>query len=266
MAVLEVDGCRLHVQEAGQGPGVLLVHGTAANLWGELPGLLAADHRVVSYDRRSFGHSSNPPLASLRRHTQDAARILECGTGGPSVVVGWSIGGVIALDLAATRPELVTAVVVIEAPLFAKRRPRPDQLRGIVGAKFQDARGRQREGAERFLRWALQRRGEDNDLDRLPAPLREAMLANAAAKLREIDAGTGERELSAEVLARLRCPIRWLYGDLSARSFAAAAHRARTHLPQVTIVPVQRSGHLMQYDRPDAVVQAVHHLANNAQT
>jgi len=131
-------------EEAGTCPGVLLVHGTAPNLWGELPAMLAADHRVMSYDRRSFGRSVSAPVASLRRHTQDAVRLLESLAEGASTLVGWSAGGLIALDLAATSPELVSGVVVIEAALFAKRRPSPDQLRMIVAAKLQSARGRPR--------------------------------------------------------------------------------------------------------------------------
>ena len=202
--------------------------------------MLAADHRVMSYDRRSFGRSVSAPVASLRRHTQDAVRLLESLAEGASTLVGWSAGGLIALDLAATSPELVSGVVVIEAALFAKRRLSPDQLRMIVAAKLQSARGRPRDGAERFLRWALQRRGESNDLDRLPEPWREAMLANAATILREIDGGTGERELGRGALAGVRCPVRWLYGDRSARTFEAAARRARSHIPQVSVVPVER--------------------------
>lgn len=266
MVVLEIDECELHVEDCGRGPGVLLVHGTAANLWGDLPAMLAADHRVVCYDRRSFGRSASAPLASLRRHTLDAAGVLESFTDGPSIVVGWSMGGLIALDLAATRPDLVSGLVVIEAPLFISRRPRPDLIRGIVAAKFQAARGRPREGADRFLRWALQRRGEGNDLDRLPAAWREAMLANAAAILRELDTGTSERELGGGTLSGVRCPVRWLYGDRSARNFEEAARRAQSHVAQVTLVRVARAGYVMQYDRPDAVAEAVRHVAKAARS
>src|SRR4051812_9692933 len=105
-----VDGCHFDITENGHGPLVLLIHGTAANLWGEVPSLLAHDHRVLTYDRRSFGRSAAPLVASLRRHTQDAAQLLELSGERPATVVGWSVGGLIALDLAATRPDLVTAV------------------------------------------------------------------------------------------------------------------------------------------------------------
>jgi pimeloyl-ACP methyl ester carboxylesterase len=259
--MLEIDGCQLHVEGSGSGPGVLLVHGTAANLWGDLPAMLSSDHRVVNYDRRSFGRSVNAPLANLRRHTRDAAGVLESLDEGPSTVVGWSFGGLIALDLAATRPDLVSGLVIIEAPLFLKYRPRFDLVRGVVAAKFQAARGRPREGADRFLRWVLQRRGEGNDLDRLPVAWREAMLGNAAAILRELDSGTGEHELGKGALSDVRCPIRWLYGDRSARTFEDTARRAPSHFAQVTLVPVARAGHVVQFDRPDAVADAVRRVA-----
>ena len=48
----------------------------------------------------------------------------------------------------------------------------------------------------------------------------------------------------------------WLYGDRSAASFRNSARLATGLLPNVTVVPVARSGHVMQYDRPDAVVEA----------
>lgn len=253
-----VDGCRLRVTSSGDGPAVLLIHGTAAALWGEVVDRLAVDRQVIEYDRRSFGGSVAEPLADIRRHTDDAVAVLERRARGPAIVVGWSIGGVIALDLAARRPDLVAGVVVIEAPLFAKRRPRPDQVLGIVAAKLAARRGDQRAGAVHFLNWALQRRGESvGDLDRLPDSWSAAMLDNAPAILREIDAGTGESELSPAALRALTCPVRWLYGDRSATSFRAAARRGARLLPDLTLVPVRDAGHVLQYDRPDEVVSAV---------
>ena len=258
MDPVEIDGCRFHITETGRGPLVLLIHGTAANLWGEVPSLLAQDHRVLAYDRRSFGRSAALPLASLRRHTQDAAQLLELSGERAATVVGWSVGGLIALDLAITRPDLVTAAVILEAPLFAKMHPRPELIQGILRAKISAAMGRHRQAAEHFLRWALIRQGEDNDLDRLPAPWRDSMLANAPAILREIDAGTGERELGRRPMMDIECPVLWLFGDRSAHSFSAAAKRANHRNPQIRLVFVRGSGHLMQHDRPDAVVEAVH--------
>lgn len=95
----------------------------------------------------------------------------------------------------------------------------------------------------------------------MPDPWRKAILANAAAILAEIDAGTGEAELSEAALRGLTCPVRWLHGDRSAASFRAAARRATRLIPNLTVVPVHDAGHVIQYDQPDAVVNVVADLA-----
>jgi pimeloyl-ACP methyl ester carboxylesterase len=84
------------------------------------------------------------------------------------------------------------------------------------------------------------------------------MLANAPAILREIDAGTGERELRHHAISTIACPVVWLIGDRSAKSFPAAARRAGWEQAMITRRSVERSGHALQHDRPDAVVDAIH--------
>lgn len=131
---------------------VLLIHGTAPATWGEVPARLAA-HRVIAYDRRGF--EGGPLAHDLSEHARDAADRIGVV---PAVVVGWSIGGVIALELACRRPDLVRALVLLEPPFRAKRRPRPAMVRAIAGATVLGKRGRPQDGAERFLRWAMARR------------------------------------------------------------------------------------------------------------
>src|SRR4051812_15389764 len=118
MGVVTVDGVDLDYEERGSGPPVLLVHGTAARLWGAAIDELAPCGRVIDYDRRSFGASVHPPPADLGRHREDAAALLRALDLPPALVVGWSIGGVVALDLAIEHPELVRALVLIEPPLY----------------------------------------------------------------------------------------------------------------------------------------------------
>ena len=73
-----------------------------------------ASHRVIAYDRRGFARSSAAPRGVLADQARDAAELLEALGASPATVVGWSAGGVIALDLAASYPERVASLVLAE--------------------------------------------------------------------------------------------------------------------------------------------------------
>jgi pimeloyl-ACP methyl ester carboxylesterase len=75
MDSVTVDGVDLAYEEHGDGPPLLLVHGTAARLWGAVTGELAACGRVIAYDRRGFGASVHAPVSDLARHREDAAAL-----------------------------------------------------------------------------------------------------------------------------------------------------------------------------------------------
>ena len=255
MGTVRVDGVDLDYEERGAGPPLLLIHGTAARLWGAVPEELAGSARTIDYDRRSFGASVHPPVTDLTRHREDAAALLDALGAVPAVIVGWSIGGVVALDLALAHPDRVRALVLIEPPLHAKRHPSLPMLRAILTAQALGRIGRPASGATAFLRWASGRRDGTDDLDRVSPAWRAAMLANAAAIVGELRAGTGEH-LKRDRLAGLRVPVTILAGSESDPVFAACARRLADTVPGATVTTIPGSGHVMQQDRPDAIVAA----------
>ena len=117
MATIEVNGAALHYEERGSGPPLLLVHGTGsyADVWSPVLDGLARTYRVIAYDRRGFARSSDAPRGALADQARDAAQLLEALDAFPATVVGWSGGGVIALDLAASYRDLVAALVLARA-------------------------------------------------------------------------------------------------------------------------------------------------------
>ena len=69
----------LYYEDHGSGDPVVLIHGyplSGASWEKQIPVLLAAGHRVITYDRRGFSRSVSPPVKDLHLHSEDAAAML----------------------------------------------------------------------------------------------------------------------------------------------------------------------------------------------
>lgn len=115
----ERDGVRLAAHDfGGDGPAVLLLHGLAgyAGEWGETAAWLTRRARVVALEARGHGRSErHPPDVSPEAHVADAAMVIDRLELARCVVVGQSLGGVVALRLAAGHPQAVRGLVLVEA-------------------------------------------------------------------------------------------------------------------------------------------------------
>lgn len=258
---VQVDGISLAVRESGQGPPVLLVHGSAPTMWGGLPETLATSHRVIDYDRRSFGDSSAPSPKDPRRHAEDAAGVLAQLHACPALVVGWSMGAVIAVELACRHPEIVSGLALLEPPFRAKQHPRPAMLRAVLGATLLGRLGRPEDGAERFLRWALARRNGSSAYDDAGPGWPEDVRHNGRAIVSELDAG---EHLDRRAIAGLATPTIVLAGAESDPIFPAAAHRLAALLPAAELVVVPGSGHAIPFDAAPVVADTVRCLSSAA--
>jgi pimeloyl-ACP methyl ester carboxylesterase len=122
MPRLEVNGVKLHVQQAGEGPDVVLIHGVTGDLslWFLCRAMtdLAEGHRVTAYDLRGHGYSDVPPTGyTSADHAADLLALMD-EIGARTVrLVGHSFGAVIAAHAAAIAPERVEAIVLSD-PYF----------------------------------------------------------------------------------------------------------------------------------------------------
>ena len=124
------SGIRLHYQQIGEGPDVVMVHGITGNLavWHlRLVPALSERFRVLTYDLRGHGHSDVP----ARGYTPDAMagdllELLDALEVERPAIVGHSYGADIALYLAANHPERAREVIAIESALPALEPGRRD--------------------------------------------------------------------------------------------------------------------------------------------
>jgi pimeloyl-ACP methyl ester carboxylesterase len=125
----------LHVAACGQGFPVLLLHQTPRS-WDEyravLP-LIGARHRGIAMDTAGFGDS--PPLAgenSIERWAEVAFDLLDALGLAQAAVVGHHTGAAVALEMAASRPERVPALVLSACPFVDAARRSGHQGRKVI--------------------------------------------------------------------------------------------------------------------------------------
>lgn len=121
------EGRRLaYYDTGGGGAAILALHGHfgRGRMWAPLARRLAPRWRVVALDQRGHGRSDRAPDYDREGYVADAAHAIEALGLAPAVVLGHSLGGINAYQLAARHPRLVRAVIVEDAP--ARVEPRPD--------------------------------------------------------------------------------------------------------------------------------------------
>jgi pimeloyl-ACP methyl ester carboxylesterase len=269
MATARSNDADLYYEERGTGTPVLLIHGTGCNLhsWGDPSDVVSAECRVIAYDRRGYGRSGRPPAKDYGQHARDAANLLRALNATPAIVVGWSSGGTVALELAIGRPSDVTALVLVEPPLFWQLHPTASLLRLYARVHALRVRGRHRQAAELILRWVTASTAGGNSFDQLDPSLREEMLADAATTVSEWvpsrRPGSGEH-LRRQHIASLSCPIEILVGECSNPHFANSARRLVRLRPDTSVAHVPSATHSLPLERPDAVRDAVKRAAAKA--
>ncbi len=118
MPEVTVGGIRLHYEMTGEGEPVVLVCGTGqpAVSWhlSQVPALVGAGYRVVTFDNRGMPPSDEPPPPyTVADMVGDTAGLIEQLDLGPCRVAGTSLGALITQELALARPDLVRAAAMI---------------------------------------------------------------------------------------------------------------------------------------------------------
>src|SRR5437764_1610870 len=135
---LDVPNGSLEYDVAGRGSAVILIHGGLVDrrLWDGQVGWLAAEHRVVRYDLRGLGKSSTATAAYSP--LDDLDRLMRRLKIQKAVLVGLSLGGMVAMDFALEHPERVEALVLCAPGLRGFPSNPSEQLKTAYGAIYRN--------------------------------------------------------------------------------------------------------------------------------
>lgn len=253
MTVLR-DGVRLECRDRpGPGPSVVLLHGLAghAGEWDGTARWLSPRHRVVAVDQRGHGASERRPGdVSRAAYVDDAVAVITRSGSGPVILVGQSLGGHTAMLTAAARPDLVRALVLVEAGPGGPNPGVPADIGAWLDSwpvPFPSV-----ESAAAFLGGGPVGRGWAEGLERRddgwwPRFDRDVMVAS----LRE----NAERAFWQEWDA-LRCPTLVVLAEKGIIGPEEAEEMCRRQ-PRAVAVGVPGAGHDVHLERPDALRQAM---------
>jgi len=118
MPAVHLNGIEVFYEDVGRGQPILLLHGLGSSTrdWEYQVPDLAQPYRVISMDVRGHGRSGRPPGPySVAQFAQDAVSLLRTLDAAPAHVVGLSMGGMIAFQMAVDNPEAVRSLTIINS-------------------------------------------------------------------------------------------------------------------------------------------------------
>ncbi|MFC7404757.1 alpha/beta fold hydrolase [Georgenia alba] len=230
------------------GPTVLFANslGTAQDSWWPQVEALAGEARCLTWDYWGHGEGGDPPpRPTLEAVTDEAVAVLDAAGADRVHVCGLSLGGMVAVDLAARYPERVASATVLSAPAYqenpqfwtdraaAVRDGGIDVVSGGVAGRW-------------FTSTFLEAHPEA--AERVVAPLR-AMRPSGYAACCEAIAGADVRDRARQVT----CPATVVAGAQDVAVPASHGEILAAAIPGATLTVVDDGAHILNVSHPDLV-------------
>lgn len=241
------------VGSIGRGPTIVLVHGLGSDAkhWMPVARDLARDHRVALVELPGHGVSPMMFPFGLEQATLALDRAIEEQSSEPVVLVGHSVGGLVAAAEALRSPQRVRALVLVETALVPQMtRAERDTL---LAQLDRDWEGTLRAVYTGFGRDSLQ--GEQLWAEASLVE-RERMRAWIPVAL-STDLSAGADALPMRVLAVL-APHSWEPGETRRQ---VAESLGYTRIPRLTLERIEDCGHFIMLDQPSALAGVIRRFA-----
>jgi esterase len=246
----------LNFKDSGQGQPLLVLHGLFGMLdnWQSVAGHLDKDHLVVLIDQRNHGRSPHTDSMSYQEMATDIRDFMENRWMYNAAIMGHSMGGKTAMQLALMYPGMVSRLIVVDISPVRYPAGHEAIFRALLNADLSHAKSRGAVDA--------QIQTEIGD-----PRIRQFLMKN----LRRTKAGSYEWRINLPVIYRdyekilgpIECdhpfegPALFIRGGKSGYVLPEHESRIRAFFPEAEILTIPNAGHWVHADAPAALIQAV---------
>lgn len=257
---IKANQISMNYEEAGTGKWLTLVHGAGDNLeawWNQIPSF-SRRYRVLTYDVRGHGHTETPPAEySIEILVQDLYELLRALRISETYLLGYSMGGRIALGLTLAHPEMVKALILANS--------------GVAPVQRSEAEMKQMMEMRQKRTEAVEKHGLAATIDETTAGV---FSPGFAQKKPEVFARYKELRLKNDARAylmvmkampwgapapdvsSLKCPVLIIGGEHDMGAGPEAARASQKLIPGSKLV-VMPTGHAAKIEQPDEFNRAV---------
>ncbi|HUU82618.1 MAG TPA: alpha/beta fold hydrolase [Phycisphaerae bacterium] len=257
MKTIEIEGIELAVEDRGEGPPVMLLHGFPLNhsMWSAQVERLVAGHRVIAPDLRGFGGSTvTPGAVTMDRYADDVGAMLEAlEVTEPVVFCGFSMGGYVAFSFWRRYRSRVRAYVLADTRAMGDT---PDSARD----RLKTAQQAMADGPETVAKALLPKLFSKGTLKGKPEVVeaaRQMILSSDPAGIAAALRGMAARADSRPLLNQITVPTLLIVGVDDAITPPDEMLGMAELMRQAEVVEVPNAGHLTPMENPEAFNDAL---------
>jgi pimeloyl-ACP methyl ester carboxylesterase len=265
---VRAHGLVIAYDRVGAGAPLVLAHGGAEDgrVWRPQLAALADEFTVVAWDEPGAGRSSDVPAGfALADYASCLAALIESLEVGPAYLAGLSWGGTVVLELYRQRPDLVTALILLDTYAGWKGSLPEEEVRArVAGLREMFTAPSPPVPAAR----AVPPPAPTESFATVPGLFAGAAPAEFVLLLEEMAAAVRPRSLQTTVLAmaetdqrdllpEIGVPVLLIWGEQDERSPLTVARQFQDAIPDAELVVIPACGHSSNLEQPTAVNAAV---------
>jgi len=263
MPIIETNGIRLAYEIQGKGHPLLLITGVGycGWFWGKVVPKLAEHFQLITFDNRGAGDSSKPDGPyTVPMMAEDTAGLLGALRIEGAYVMGHSLGGFIAQELAVTYPELVSKLILASTNHGGPNViPITPQALEVLTNREGDPLALIRRGIDVACAPGFAKQQPNVVQDLIDYRLRNRV--PPAQYSAQVMAGAGMGNLSEEIvlerMASIQVPVLLLFGEHDTVTPPGNAKLMAEKLSNAQVVILPGVGHIFPIEDPQATVEAL---------